>query len=100
MKLRLTALSINSMDMKTVITLRRKRKPATPSTNKMALSIRYQEMGTEGGRAGSGGKLFDLLSRQDNRADDRNQNQNAGHLKGKQVSSEERPAYLNRSAFG
>src|ERR1019366_6505046 len=45
-KLRLTAFSINSMHMKTVMMLRRKRKPATPSAKMMALRMRYQEIGT------------------------------------------------------
>src|ERR1039458_3131758 len=43
---RLTALSMSSMDMKTVIRLRLMRKPATPSENSTALRSRYQEMGT------------------------------------------------------
>src|SRR5258706_13568959 len=46
MKVRLTALSISSIDMKIVIMFRRKRNPATPSTKRTALRIRYQEMGT------------------------------------------------------
>ena len=43
MKLRFTALSISSMDMNTVMMLRRNRNPATPSANRIALRIRYQE---------------------------------------------------------
>src|SRR5208283_6168367 len=39
-------LSISSMDMKMVMMLRRKRKPATPSANRMALRVRNQDMGT------------------------------------------------------
>ena len=46
MKLRLTAFSISSIDMNTVMMLRRNRKPATPSANSTALSVRYQEIGT------------------------------------------------------
>src|SRR5580704_11884110 len=46
MKLRLTAFSISSIDMKTVMMLRRNRNPATPSTKSTALRIRYQERGT------------------------------------------------------
>ena len=34
------------MDMNTVMMLRRNRKPATPSANSIALSVRYQEIGT------------------------------------------------------
>ncbi len=54
MKLRLTALSISSMDMNTVMMLRRNRNPATPSANRIALRIRYQESGTLDGK-GIGG---------------------------------------------
>src|ERR1035441_5865798 len=45
-KLRFTAFSISSMDMNTVMTLRRNRKPATPRANKIALRVRNQEIGT------------------------------------------------------
>ena len=50
MKLRFTALSISSIDMNTVMMLRRNRNPATPSTNRIALRVRYQESGTRSGR--------------------------------------------------
>ena len=40
MNARFTALSINSMHMKTVIILRRKMNPATPITKRMTLSAR------------------------------------------------------------
>src|SRR5882724_11583706 len=46
MKLRFTAFSMSSIDMKIVMMLRRKRNPATPSTNSTALRMRYQDKGT------------------------------------------------------
>src|SRR6266403_115393 len=37
---------MSSIDMNTVMMLRRNRNPATPSTNSTALRMRYQERGT------------------------------------------------------
>src|SRR5579859_3041919 len=45
-KLRFTALSISSMDMKMVMMFRLSKKAETPKQNRMALRIRYQESGT------------------------------------------------------
>src|SRR5215472_3678479 len=45
-KVRLTALSINSIDMKMVMMLRLRRKLATPTEKSTAARTRYQEIGT------------------------------------------------------
>ena len=86
MKLRFTALSISSIDMNTVMMLRRNRKPATPSANRIALRIRYQESGTLGRECRH---LIHLLSGEDDRADDRDQDQDGGDFKGQQIGGEE-----------
>src|SRR5580700_7381265 len=83
MKLRFTAFSISSIDMNTVITLRRKTKPATPSANRIALRIRYQDNGT---LCGSTGISVDLPSREYDCPEDRNQDQHTDHFKGQQVN--------------
>ena len=44
-KLRFTAFSISSIDIKMVMMLRLSRKPNTPSENRIALRMRYQERG-------------------------------------------------------
>src|ERR1039457_3588069 len=86
MKLRFTALSINSMDINTVITLRRSTKPEIPSANSTALRIRYQEIGTPV-------ILLQLLSRKHDGAQDGYQDQHRHYLEGKQELSKERAAY-------
>src|ERR1019366_5933692 len=96
MKLRLTALSISSMDMNTVMMLRRNRNPATPIANKIALRIRYQAMGVLGG---SWGILVDLPSRQDDRPQDGNQDQDAGDFKREQVCGEKSSPDIERGAL-
>src|SRR5579885_1304244 len=102
MKLRFTALSISSIDMKTVIRLRRNKNPATPRPNRIALRMRYQESGV-GPVKGSGGILIDLLARENDRADDGDQDQDAGDFEGQQVGGEQprpdglRPALEERS---
>src|SRR5256885_8879200 len=82
MKLRSTAFSISSMDMNTVMILRRNRNPATPSTNNTALSVRNQEIGTPV-------ILFQFLTRQNNGADNRDQNQDRSHFEGQQIGGEQ-----------
>src|SRR5450631_1855574 len=92
MKLRLTALSISSIDMKSVMMLRRNKNPATPSTNNTALRMRYQDKGTPV-------MSIHFLSRQHDGADDCDQDQYRGHFEGQQVSREERLAdVLRRTA--
>src|ERR1035441_2972577 len=92
-KLRFTAFSISSMDMNTVITLRRNTKPATPNTNRMALSVRNQEIGT-----GMSVMSVHLLPRQDNGAHDADQDQDGGRLERQQVGGEQRAADIERRA--
>src|SRR5262252_1923928 len=87
MKLRFTALSISSIDMNTVIILRRNRKPATPSANKIALRIKYQEKGTPTTKGI--GILFDLLPGQNDGAHDGDQNQHARNFEWKQVGGKQ-----------
>src|ERR1039457_23787 len=91
MKLRFTALSISSMDMNTVITLRRSTKPETPSANSTALRIRYQEMGTPV-------ILLQLLSRQHHGAQNGDQNEDRHHLERQQKLREQRAAHVERGA--
>src|SRR5579872_4959893 len=93
MKVRLTALSISSIDMKTVIMLRRNRNPATPSTNRIALRIRYQERGTPV-------ISIHLLSGEHDRSDDGDQNQHRGDLEGQQVAREESLTDIAGGSFG
>src|SRR5271157_414128 len=81
------------MDMNTVITLRRNTKPATPSTNRTALSVRYQETGT-----GTSVISVQLLLRQDNRAHDADQDQDGSRLERQQVGGEQRAANIERRA--
>src|SRR5215470_6362511 len=73
-KLRFTALSISSTDMKMVMMLRLSRKPSTPSENRIALKIRYQESGT----------ISALPLSEHHRAHDGDQNQHRGDLKRQQ----------------
>src|SRR5580765_5647971 len=82
MKLRLTAFSISSIDMNTVMILRRNRNPATPSTNNTALSVRNQEIGTPV-------MLFQFLPRQNDGADNGDQDQNRSHFEGQQIRREQ-----------
>ena len=96
MKLRFTALSISSMDMNTVMMLRRNRKPATPSANRIALSVRYQESGIRRSVKRKRRHLVDLLSRQHDRAEDGDQDQDAGDFKRQQVGGEQPLADLLR----
>jgi hypothetical protein len=48
MKVRLTALSINSIHIKTTMAFRRVNAPITPIVKSMALRIRYKAGGTAG----------------------------------------------------
>src|SRR5450755_5043901 len=90
MKLRFTALSISSMDMKTVITLRRRRNPAMPRANNTALRIKYHESGTPADM------LFHLLLRQHYRAQYGNQDQHRDHFEGQQKLGEEGAPHIER----
>src|SRR6267154_3951707 len=94
MKVRFTALSISSIDMKMVMMLRRKRNPATPSANSTALRIRYQEIGTPVIL------LIHLLQGQNDRADDRDQNQNRRHFEREKIAREQRLAHVLCCATG
>jgi hypothetical protein len=58
-------------------------KPATPSANRIALSVRYQESGTSG-------SSIHLLSRQNDAPDNGDQDQHAGDFKRQQVGGEQR----------
>src|SRR5580698_9113138 len=91
MKLRLTALSISSIDIKTVMMLRRSRNPATPRANKSALKIRYQESGTPC-------MLIELLLRQHHRPQNGNQDEHRNHFEGQQILREERASNIERGA--
>src|SRR5512132_996743 len=93
MKLRFTAFSISSMDMNTVMILRRNRNPATPSTNNTALSVRNQEIGTPV-------MLFQFLSRQNDGADNRDQDQDRSHFEDQQILREQGVADIASRAAG
>src|ERR1035438_1163103 len=84
MKVRFTAFSISSIDMKTVITLRRRMNPAMPRLNNTALRIRYQESGTPADM------LLHLLLRQNHRAQNGDQDQHRNHLEGQQILGKQR----------
>src|ERR1022692_4913967 len=88
-KLRFTALSINSMDMNTVTMLRFSRNPATPSTNRTALNIRYQLTG-----------IIRPPLAQHHRAHDGHQDQHRGDFEGQQKFAEQQFAYLARVIAG
>src|SRR5579862_4641555 len=88
---------MSSIDMKTVMTLRRKRKTATPSVNRIALRIRYQASGTLCGK-GISGMLVDLLAGEHDGSDDRDEDQNAGDFKRQQVGLEKAAADFLRIA--
>src|SRR5580700_4137946 len=90
---------MSSMEMKTVITLRRNRNPATPRVNRIALRIRYQASGTLWGK-GISGMLFDLLAGKHDCAENRDQDQDAGDFKGQHIDIEQRAAELLRIAVG
>src|SRR3954451_7643278 len=96
MKLRFTALSINSIDMNTVMMFLRNRNPATPNENKTALRMRYQESGTVVGRGG----ILDLFPCEHDGSDDGDQNQNRGNFERQQVRREQGAADFLRSATG
>src|SRR5436190_15834155 len=81
------------MDMNAVMILRRNRNPATPSTNNTALSVRNQEIGTPV-------ILFQFLTRQNNGADNRNQNQDRSHFKDQQISGEQGVADIASGTAG
>ncbi len=83
MKVKFTALSISSMDMKTVMMLRRKMKPATPSVNKNSAQDQVPAQ-----RDGSVSAWSDFLSGEHDRAHDRDQDQDRGHFKGQQIGGE------------
>src|SRR5947207_8508260 len=82
MKVRFTALSISSIDMKMVMIFRRKRNPATPSANNTALRMRYQERGTP--VIG----LIHLLQSEHDRPQNGDQDQHGSHFEGQQISRE------------
>src|SRR5229473_3104543 len=92
MKVRFTAFNISSMDMNTVMMLRRNRKPATPSANSTALSSRYQESGTPCDIS------IQLLSGEHDGAEDGDQDQDAGDFEGQQILGEQRAADFERGA--
>src|SRR5580698_1144134 len=87
------------MEMKTVMTLRRNRNPATPKVNRIALRIRYQARGTLCGR-GMSGILFDLLAAENDGSKNCDQDQDAGDFEGQQVGLEEAASDLLRIAVG
>src|SRR5579862_9910564 len=84
MKLRLTAFSISSIDMKMEMMFLRNKKPAMPSANNTALRIRYQARG--------GPLILQLLSREHDGADDRDENQDGSNFKRQQILGEQRAA--------
>src|SRR5437588_12886935 len=88
MKLRLTALSISSIDMNTVMIFLRNRKPAIPSENRMALRSRYHDKGTAVGIGG----MSDFLPCEDNRADNGDQDQDGCHFERQQILGKEAEA--------
>src|SRR6476469_4149911 len=79
MKVRFTAFSINSIDMKMVMMLRLSRKPSTPRQKSTALRIKYQESGT----------MLALLPSQHHRTHDRNQDEDGGDFKRQQEIAEQ-----------
>jgi hypothetical protein len=89
---KIDALSMSSIDMKTVMRLRLMRKPTTPSENSTALSSRYQESGTSCEKRNSlGGRPFPFSLRglrgragQRNRAENRDEDEHRGDFKGQQ----------------
>src|ERR1022692_1461490 len=92
MKLRFTAFSISSIDMKTVITLRRRMNPAIPRLNNTALRIRYQESGTPADM------LLHLLLRQNHRAPNGDEEHHRNPREGQQILGEQRtPAFRRRA---
>src|ERR1035438_9504131 len=93
MKVRFTALSISSIDMKTVITLRRRMNPAIPRLNNTALRIRYQESGTPADM------LLHLLLRQNHRAQNGDQDQHRNHFEWQQILGEQRAPDIQRRAM-
>src|SRR5687767_4343945 len=80
--------------MKIVMMFRRKINPATPSTNRTALRIRYQEIGTPVML------LIHLLQREHNGSDDSDQNQYGGNLKGQQIARKQRLTDILRRPAG
>src|SRR5262245_39104009 len=106
MKLKFTALSISSIDMNTVMIFRRNKKPATPRVNRTALRIRYQERGTPvidttprtrnhpRSEIRNPTSLFSLqfLSRQNDRSNNSDQNQDGRYLERQQIPREQRLA--------
>src|SRR5690242_6524667 len=93
MKVRFTAFNISSMDMKTVITLRRKRNPATPRVNSTALSRRYQERGTPC-------MSVELLARQHDSPENGDQDQHGSDFERQQILGEEgAPDVLGRASL-
>jgi hypothetical protein len=81
MKLKFTALSISSIDMNTVMTLRRNRNPATQREQDGA----EDQIPGNGNAGGQRRHLLDLLLRQDDRAQNRDQDQHAGDFERQQV---------------
>src|ERR1700746_3929669 len=74
-KVRLTALSISSIDIKIVMTLRLMRKAQTPIEKSTAARMRYQAIGT---------MSLLLLPGEHDSAQNRNKDQDGGHLKRQQ----------------
>src|SRR5689334_11928312 len=91
MKLRLTALSISSMDMNTVMMFRRNRKPATPRANRTALRVKNHDIGICV-------ISVHFLSRQNDGANDRDQDEDGSDFEGEQVGGEQGSADLFRAA--
>src|SRR5689334_6084034 len=85
--------------MNTVIMLRRSRKPRTPRAKRIALSVRYQDGGTAAGR-GPSGILVHLLAGQNDGAQNRDQDQDAGDFERQQVNGEQAaPDFRSGSAL-
>src|SRR5215510_4642415 len=92
MKVRLTAFSINSTHMNTMIALRRMSTPTTPITNSTA-----EKNSASASTAASRG-LAPLLA-EHHGADDRGEQQDAGHLEREQVVLEQRSGDRRDGAF-
>src|ERR1700733_4067373 len=90
---------MSSMDMNTVMTLRRNRNPATPKVNRIALRIRYQARGTLCGR-GISGMLINLLAGEHDGSNDGDEDQDAGDFERQQVGKKEAAPDFLRIAVG
>src|SRR5262245_24422538 len=80
---KLTAFSMISIDSRIVIRFRRRKMPAVPMANSTADSIKYEF------RVGSGMVARRFLSRDDDGADHRNENEHGRRLERERVLAEE-----------